>query len=137
MLTCSDEHVRDVLVLNIAVHLEAEEIHHAGEVVLVGQPRHHLDVEVRPGEVPGVDVADHLLESRWVHLFNVDLLASTLHHVGLNCGSENGRADTEETLVNWEDRFRLLTVQDKVDFPFFAIHPLTTSTLLSWILRNK
>ena len=75
--TCCNEHISDVLILNI-IHLEAEEVHHAREVVLVRHPGHHLNIQVSPGELPGVDVVDHLLHGFLVHLLDEDLAFSLL-----------------------------------------------------------
>ena len=104
MITCSDEHVSDDLRSSIFIfHPGTEEVHHAGQVILVRQPGHHLHIEAGPGEVPGVDVVNQLLESSRIHLFDVDLLSSPLQHVGLDGRSEHGGADREETLMNLED----------------------------------
>ena len=46
VFTCSDENVGDIIILDVTVHPEAEEIHYAGEIVLISQPGQHLDVEV-------------------------------------------------------------------------------------------
>ena len=91
--TCSSEHVRDFPGISslVLLHPEEEELHHAGDVVLVGKPGQHLHVEVAPAEVPGVDVIYHLLDGVLISLLDVDLLGSSLHHIGLNCGTEHWR----------------------------------------------
>ena len=108
--TCSNENVSDFHGLNnlILFHPDAEEIHHVGKVVLVCQPGHHPDIEVRSGEVAGVDELDHLLDALLVSILDVDFFGSPLQHVGLHGRLEDRRARTEEILVNVEDLHLLL-----------------------------
>ena len=72
VFTCSNEHIRDVLFLDILDHPEAQEVHHPGQVILIGDPGDTLDVEVLPSELASLDIMDHLLDGLLIHFLDID-----------------------------------------------------------------
>ena len=99
-----DEEVSDHLPTEIQLpHLESEEVHEAGQEILVPGPSEHQDVRVLPQlELSSVDKLDDGGQALLVDLLDEDLALAGLLHVCEDAGPEHRGPGTEDSLVNPE-----------------------------------